>query len=70
MTRKIILDCKLNLKGGYIKMSLLKKMSDYIQTYKISYKYKAINLTYYSLNISASMILLINSLDYKRLYKD
>ena len=29
MTRKIVLDYKLSSKGGYIKMSLLKKVSDY-----------------------------------------
>ena len=56
MTYKIVLDYKLSLKGGRIKMSLLKKMSDYIQAYKISRKYKATDLTYYSLNISANMI--------------
>ena len=37
-------------------MSLFKKVLDYIQTYKIFYKYKAINLSYYSLNISVNII--------------
>ena len=56
MTRKIISDYRLSLKGGYIKMSLLKKVSDYIQAYKISRKYKAIDLAYYSPGVSASII--------------
>ena len=49
-------------------MSLFKKVLDYIQTYKISRKYKAIDLTYYSLNIRYN--LLINLLNYRLLYKD
>ena len=56
MTYKIVFNYKLSSKGGYIKMSLLKKVSDYIQAYKISRKYKTTDLTYYSLNISISII--------------
>ena len=56
MTYKIIPNYKLSLGGGYIKMSLLRKVLDYIQAYKISYKYKAIDLAYYSLGVSASII--------------
>jgi len=37
-------------------MSLFKEVSDYIKAYKISYKYKAINLAYYSLSISINII--------------
>ena len=56
MTYKIIPDYRLSLRSGHIKMSLLKKISDYIQAYEISYKYKAIDLAYYSPGISASII--------------
>jgi hypothetical protein len=37
-------------------MSLLRKMSDYIQAYEISRKYRAMDLAYYSLSISISII--------------
>ena len=56
MTYKIVFNCKLNSRSGYIKMSLFKKVSDYIQAYEISRKYKATDLTYYSPGVSASMI--------------
>ena len=56
MTYKIVLNCKLSLRGGYIKIFLLRKVLDYIQAYKISYKYKAIDLAYYSPDVSVSII--------------
>ena len=56
MTYKIAPNYKLSLEGGYIKMSLLRRVLDYIQAYKISYKYKAIDLAYYSLDISINII--------------
>ena len=37
-------------------MSLFKKVLDYIQAYKISRKYKTINLAYYSLSVNISII--------------
>ena len=56
MTYKIVLNYKLSLRGGYIKMSLLRKVLDYIQACEISRKYKAIDLAYYSLDISINII--------------